>query len=116
MTHRLRESRGEYHLEGGSILVPPQPSHAKFWSLVMITGGPWGRPPLFCSAALDSLHQWANAHGARRLHRRRRHPPCSNDAIRGGRSTTSICAGCQRLALDPDGFVPPHKQPEQPTS
>jgi hypothetical protein len=30
-------------------------------------------------------------------------------------STTAICAGClERLPLDEDGFVPPHKQPDQP--
>lgn len=27
-------------------------------------------------------------------------------------STTGICAGCkERVTLDADGFVPPHKQP-----
>ena len=33
-----------------------------------------------------------------------------------GGSTTGICAGClERVALDPEGFVPPHSEPEQPT-
>jgi hypothetical protein len=27
-------------------------------------------------------------------------------------STTAVCAGClERIPLDEDGFVPPHKQP-----
>jgi len=31
-------------------------------------------------------------------------------------STTGICPGClERMALDAEGFVPPHKEPEQPT-
>jgi hypothetical protein len=30
-------------------------------------------------------------------------------------STTGVCAGClERMALDADGFVPPHKEQDQP--